>query len=74
MNERDTCEVLVARYGPRRARSLLGALCMLALYGERELLRRGWISDRGLETMRRDLHLAGVPWPSPEEDGETARA
>ena len=65
MNERETFEILVARYGATRARHLLGALRVLALYGERESLRRGWISPAGLETVRRDLHLADVSWPSP---------
>ncbi len=65
MNERETFEHLVGRYGPRRARNLLGALRLLTLYGEGEVRRRGWIGDRGLEAIRRDLHLAGVPWPSP---------
>ena len=71
MNERDACEQLVARYGPARARHLLGALRMLALFGEEEVRRRRWIGRTGLEMIRRDLHLAGVPWPSPEKDGET---
>ncbi len=64
MNERDAFEQLEARYGAQRARHLLGALRLLTLYGEGEV-RRGWIGDRGLEMVRRDLHLADVPWPSP---------
>ena len=74
MNERDAFEILVARYGAKRARNLLGALRMLTLYGEDEVRRRGWIGPVGLEMIRRDLHLAGVPWPSPGEERETARA
>ena len=74
MNERDAFEHLVERYGPTRARHLLGALRVLALYGEHELLRRRWITRTGLEFIRRDLRLAGVPWPSPGEDREAARA
>jgi hypothetical protein len=68
MNERDVCEQLVERYGPLRARTLFGALRMLTLFGEDEVRRRGWLSASGLETIRRDLHLAGVPWPSPGGD------
>ncbi len=71
MNERDACELLVERYGAQRARNLLGALRLLTLYGEDEVRRRS-ISHTGLEMIRRDLHLAGVPWPSPEKEGETA--
>ncbi len=55
MNERDSFERLVERYGPVRARHLLGALRVLTLYDERELLRR-------------ERHLAGVPWPSPGDE------
>ncbi len=73
MNERDACEQLVARYGVRRARNLLGALRMLTLYGEDEVRRRGWISRESLASIRRDLRLAGVPWPSPGEDRETTQ-
>ena len=71
MNERDAFEILVARYGAKRARNLLGALRMLMLYGEDEVRRRRWIGPKGLEMIRRDLHLAGVPWPAPAEDRET---
>ena len=70
MNERDAWKLLVARYGAKRARHLLGALRLLTLYGEEEALLWGWISREGLKTIRRDLHLAGVPWPSPDEDPE----
>ncbi len=70
MIERDACEQLVARYGARRARNLLGALRLLTLYGEDEVRRRDWISRESMETIRRDLHLAGVPWPSPGEEWE----
>ena len=59
MNERDACEQLIARYGARRARHLLGALRMLALYGEAEVQRRGLISPETLKATRRDLQLAG---------------
>jgi len=68
VNERDACELLIAHHGARRARYLLGALRMLARYGEDEVRRRGLISPGGLEMIRRALHLAGVPWPSPGED------
>jgi hypothetical protein len=68
MNERDSCEQLVARYGATRARNLLGALRMVALYGEDEVRRRRWIGRTGLEMARRDVHLAGVSWPAPVED------
>ena len=61
MSERDACEQVVARYGAQRARNLLGALRMPALYGEGEVRRRHWIGRTGLEMIRRDLHLAGVP-------------
>ncbi len=61
------------RSGPTRALRLLGALRALALYGARELRHRGWLSERGLEAIRRDLHLAGVPWPSQDEEWETTR-
>ena len=61
MNERETDEQLVDRDGPTRALRLLGALRALTLYGARELLHRSWLSERGLEAIRRDLHLAGVP-------------
>ena len=70
MNERHIFEALVERYGPLRARTLFGALRMLTLFGEDEARRRGWISAQGLETVRRDLHLAGVPWPSPGDERE----
>ena len=73
MNERDACEQLVARYGPQRARNLLGALRMLTLYGEDEVRRRRWIARTGMEMIRRDLHLAGVPWPSPGEERESTQ-
>ena len=72
MNEREVFEQLVDRYGPVRARHLLGALRVLALYGEDEVRRRGWIRRESLETIRRDLHLAGVPWPSPADAGDQA--
>ena len=68
MNERDAYELLLARYGARRARYLLGALRVLALYGEDEVRRRGLISPGGLKFIRDALHLAGVPWPTPGED------
>ena len=55
----------VDRYGPVRARHLLGVVRMLTLYSEDEVRRRGWISPEGLKAIRRDLQLAGVPWPSP---------
>ena len=71
MDQRDACELLVERYGAQRARNLLGAWRMLVLYGEGELLRRRWIGRTGLEMTRRDLHLAGVPWPAPSEGPET---
>ena len=70
MNERDAWKLLVARYGAKRARHLLGALRVLTLYGEEEALLWGWISREGLKTIRRDLHLAGVPWPSPGGERE----
>ena len=73
MNERETYEHLVDRYGPVRARHLLGALRLLTLYEEGEVRRRGWISREGLEAMRRDLHLADVPWPSPGVEQETTQ-
>ena len=73
MNERDTFEHLVDRYGPVRARHLVGALCMLTLYGEDEVRHRRWVSRDGLEAIRRDLHLAGVPWPSPGVEQETTQ-
>ena len=68
MSERDACELLVERYGAQRARTLLGAWRMLALYGEAELLRRRWIGRTGLQMVLRDLRLAGVPWPAPGEE------
>jgi hypothetical protein len=74
VNERETFEQLVDRYGPVRARHLLGALRVLALYGEKEVRRRNWISVQGMKALRRDLRLAGVPWPSPGEDREATRA
>ncbi len=74
MNERDVFELLVGRYGPVRARHLLGAWRVLALYGEHDLLRRRWMTRTSLELIRRDLHLAGVPWPSPGGEGEAAGA
>ena len=74
MNERDVCEQLIARFGARRARNLIGALRLLTLYGEGEVLRRGWISREGLKVILRDLRLAGVPWPSPgDERGPDSR-
>ena len=74
MDECDAYELLLARYGARRARSLLGAPRVLALYGEDEARRRGLISPGGLEIIRGALYLAGVPWPSPGEDQEATRA
>ena len=68
MSERDVCELLVARYGATRARNLLGALRMLARYGEGELRRRRWVGYKGLAMIRRDLHLAGVAWPAPGDE------
>ena len=68
MTEREAFEHLVDRYGPVRARHLVGALRVLSLYGEQELLRRRWITREGLESVRRDLHLAGVPWPASGDD------
>ncbi len=68
MDERDACELLVERYGAQRARNLLGAWRMLVLYGEGEMLRRRWVGRTGLAMIRRDLHLAGVPWPSPGDE------
>ena len=53
---RDTKEAMRAR-----DKSRLGALRMLALYGEDEVRRRGVISPGGLAMIRRALHLAGVP-------------
>ena len=72
MDEREAFEQLVDRYGLLRVRHLLGALRVLALYDERELLRRRWMSRTALALRRRDLHLAGVPWPSPVGAGDQA--
>ena len=55
MNERETFEHLVARYGATRARHLLGALRLLTLYEEGEVRRRGWIVD--------ELAADGIPVP-----------
>ena len=74
MNERDACDLLIAHHGARRARYILGALRMLALYGEDEVRRRGLISPGGLELIRRAVDHAGVPWPSPSDEGKAARA
>ena len=74
MAERVLCELLVAHYRPHQARHLLGTVRMLILYGEEAVVRRGWISREGLKTIRRDLHLAGVPWPLTGDDREAARA
>ena len=75
MSERDSFERLVERYGPVRARHLLGTLRVLALYDERELLRRRWMTRTALALLRRDLHLAGVPWSSsPRGDGLAAES
>ena len=63
VNEREAFEHLVDRYGPLRARHLLGAL-----------LRRRWMTRTGLEPIRRGLRLAGVPWPLPGESREATRA
>ena len=68
MNERAAFEHLVDRYGPVRARHLVGALRAMALYGEHELLRRRWMTCTGLALIRRNLHPAGVPWPVPGDD------
>jgi hypothetical protein len=68
MNERDVCELLVERYGAQRARHLIGALRLLALFGEAEVRRRGWVSASGMAALRRDLDLAGIPWPSPGDE------
>ena len=71
MDEREVCERLVARYGPRRACTLIGARQLLALYGQDELVRRGGISQEQLAVIERDLRRAGAPWSSPGEDRET---
>ncbi len=33
------------------------------LYGQDDLVRRGWITQQGLDPGLRDLRLAGVTWP-----------
>ena len=70
MNERDAYEQVMSTFGAQRGRHLVGVLRLLALYGEAEVRRRGWISREGLAMVRRDLRLAGVPWPAPGEDRE----
>jgi len=74
MHEREAFEHLVDRYGPVRARHLLGGLRVLTPYDERDLLRRRWMTRTALDPLRRDLRLAGVPWPLPGEDREAAHA
>ncbi len=74
MDEREAFEHLVDRYRPVRARHLLGALRVLALYGEDEVRRRGLIGPETLKAIRRDLHLAGVPWSSPGADQQATQA
>ena len=70
MDEREACERLVARYGPRRACTLIGARQLLALYGPDGLVRRGWISQEQLAVVERDLRRAGTPWSPAGEDRE----
>jgi hypothetical protein len=60
----------VERYGAQRARTLVGPLRMVALFGEDEVRRRGWLSASGLGTVRRALRLAGVPRPAPGDERE----
>ena len=68
MNERDAFEQVMARFAAKHGRHLVGTLRLVTLYGEGAVLRRGWISPDGLRRIRRDLRLAGVPWPSPGDE------
>ena len=61
--EREAHELLFARYSATRARYLVGLLRLLVLYSEEGLVRRGWITQQGLDPGLRDLRLAGVAWP-----------
>ena len=72
MDERDACQLLRAHDRARRTRYFLGALRLLARSGESKVRRWGLSSPGGLEIIQRDLHLAGVPWPSSGEQGEAA--
>ena len=72
MNERDAYEQVMATYAAKRGRHLVGVLRLVTLYGGEEVRRRGWISREGLAMVRRDLRLADVPWPPPQDERGTA--